>query len=118
MLSPAYWIGNQAIVQRTLGCASERDAKKSVLLAASLKLTIPFLIVVPGLIGFALFPNLEKGDDVYPTLLRELLPTGLIGLVFAGFLAALMSSVDSYLNSASTLWTMDIYRRYLKRARP
>ncbi len=114
VLSPAYWIGNQAIVQRNLGTASERDAKKSVLFGAFLKLTIPFLIVVPGIIGFGLFPDLEKGDDVFPTLLHELLPAGLAGLVFAGFLAALMSSVDSYLNSAATLWTMDIYRRYVK----
>jgi len=115
VLSPAYWIGNQAIVQRNLATASERDAKKSVLFGAFLKLTIPFLIVIPGLIGFAIFPNLKHGDDVYPTMLRELLPTGVAGLVFAGFLAALMSSVDSYLNSASTLWTMDIYRRYIKK---
>ncbi len=115
VLSPAYWIGNQAIVQRNLGTASERDAKKSVLFGAFLKLTIPFLIVIPGIIGFGLFPDLDKGDNIYPTLLHELLPTGLAGLVFAGFLAALMSSVDSYLNSAATLWTMDIYRRYIKR---
>jgi solute:Na+ symporter, SSS family len=115
VLSPAYWIGNQAIVQRNLGCASERDAKKSVLFGAFLKLTIPFLIVIPGIVGFALFPDLGKGDDIFPTLLQNLLPPGLAGLVFAGFLAALMSSVDSYLNSASTLWTMDIYRKYFKK---
>jgi len=116
VLSPAYWIGNQAIVQRNLATASERDAKKSVLFGAFLKLSIPFLIVVPGLIGFAMFPNLQKGDDVYPTMLQHLLPTGVAGLVFAGFLAALMSSVDSYLNSASTLWTMDVYRKYIYRS--
>jgi len=115
VLSPAYWIGNQAIVQRNLGTASERDAKKSVLFGAFLKLSIPLLIVVPGLIGFALFPNLEKGDDVFPRMLQALLPPGLAGLVFSGFLAALMSSADSYLNSASTLWTMDIYKRYIKK---
>ena len=115
VLSPAYWVGNQAIVQRNLGTASERDAKKSVLFGASLKLTIPFLIVIPGLVGFALFPNLENGDDIYPTMLQQLLPPGLAGFVFAGFLAALMSSVDSYLNSASTLWTMDIYKKYIKK---
>jgi len=116
VLSPAYWIGNQAIVQRNLGTASERDAKKSVLFGAFLKLSIPFLIVVPGLIGFVIFPNLQKGDDVYPTMLQHLLPPGVAGLVFAGFLAALMSSVDSYLNSASTLWTMDVYRKYIYRS--
>ncbi len=113
VLSPAYWIGNQAIVQRNLATASEREAKKSVLFGCFLKLSIPFLVVIPGMVGFALFPGLEKGDDIYPTMLRELLPPGLAGLVFAGFLAALMSSADSYLNSASTLWTMDIYKKYI-----
>lgn len=115
VLSPAYWIGNQAIVQRNLGTASQRDAKKSVLFGAFLKLSIPILIVVPGLIGFALFSDLENGDDIYPTMLRSLLPPGIAGLVFAGFLAALMSSADSYLNSASTVWTMDVYKKYIKK---
>lgn len=115
VLGPAYWAGNQAIVQRCLGTASKREAKKAVLFGAFLKLFIPFLIVVPGLIGLALFPGLEKGDDIYPTMMQKLLPPGLTGLVFAGFLAALMSSVDSYLNSASTLWTMDIYKKYFKK---
>ena len=114
VLSPAYWVGNQAIVQRNLGTPSERDAKKSVIFAAFLKLSIPFLIVVPGLVGFALYPDLESGDEVYPKMLQQLLPPGLAGLVYAGFLAALMSSADSYLNSASTLWTMDIYKKYIK----
>jgi len=114
VLGPAYWVGNQAIVQRNLGTASVRDAKKSVLFGAFLKLSIPVLIVIPGLIGYALYPEMENGDDIFPTMMRNLLPPGLSGLVFAGFLAALMSSVDSYLNSASTLWTMDIYRKYIK----
>ncbi len=80
-----------------------------------MKTTIPFLIVLPGMIGFTLFPDLENADDVYPTLLVHLLPAGLAGIVFAGFLAALMSSVDSYLNSASTLWTIDLYQRHMNR---
>jgi len=115
VLSPAYWIGNQAIVQRNLGTGSIREAKKSVLFGSLLKLTIPFIIVIPGLIGFALFPNLAKGDDIYPTMMGQLLPPGVVGLVFAGFLAALMSSADSYLNSAATVWTMDVYKIYIKK---
>lgn len=115
VLSPAYWIGNQAIVQRNLGTSSQREAKKSVLFGAFLKLFIPILIVVPGLVGFALFPDLEKGDEVFPTMLHTLLPPGVAGLVFAGFLAALMSSADSYLNSAATIWTMDVYNKYIKK---
>lgn len=109
VLGPAYWLGNQAIVQRTLGARSEYEAKKSVLWGAFLKLFIPFILVGPGIAGILLVPGLESGDDVYPHLVHEYLPTGLTGLVFAAFLAALMSSIDSYLNSAATLWTKDVY---------
>ncbi|MFC1607519.1 sodium/solute symporter [Candidatus Latescibacterota bacterium] len=110
VLSPAYWLGNQAIVQRTLGAKSEYEAKKSVLWGAFLKLFIPIILVGPGLAGIVLHPGLESSDDIYPTLIHDMLPPGLTGLVFAAFLAALMSSVDSYLNSAATLWTKDIYQ--------
>ncbi|MFC1508801.1 sodium/solute symporter [Candidatus Omnitrophota bacterium] len=110
VLSPAYWLGNQAIVQRTLGAKSEYEAKKSVLWGSFLKLFIPIILVGPGLAGIVLHPGLEKSDDLYPILIHDLLPPGLTGLVFAAFLAALMSSVDSYLNSAATIWTKDIYQ--------
>jgi len=113
VLSPAYWLGNQAIVQRNLGARSEYEAKKSVLWGAFLKLFIPIILVGPGLAGLALHPGLENGDDIYPTLIHDLLPPGLTGIVFAAFLAALISSVDSYLNSAATLWTKDIYQKFL-----
>lgn len=114
VLGPAYWIGNQAIVQRTLGARSEYEAKKSVIWGSLLKLFIPFILVGPGLAGIILVPGLTSGDDVYPTMVHKYLPPGLTGLVFAAFLAALMSSVDSYLNSASTLWTKDIYEALLR----
>ena len=110
VLGPAYWIGNQAIVQRTLGAKSEYEAKKSVVWAALLKLFVPFILVGPGIAGIVLVPGLENGDYVYPNMVHQLLPPGVKGLVFAAFLAALMSSVDSYLNSAATLWTKDIYQ--------
>ena len=109
VLGPAYWLGNQAIVQRTLGARSEYEAKKSVLWGSFLKLFIPFILVGPGLAGILLVPGLESGDDVYPHMVHQYLPAGLTGLVFAAFLAALMSSIDSYLNSAATLWTKDVY---------
>ncbi|RLB13299.1 MAG: sodium transporter, partial [Deltaproteobacteria bacterium] len=83
VLSPAYWLGNQAIVQRNLGARSEYEAKKSVLWGAFLKLFIPIILVGPGLAGLALHPGLENGDDIYPTLIHDLLPPGLTGIVFA-----------------------------------
>jgi len=113
VLSPAYWVGNQAIVQRNLGTGNARDAKKSVLFGAALKLTIPILIVIPGMVGFALYPNLPEQDKIYPYMLQNMLPPGLLGLVFAGFLVVVMSGADAYLNSASTLWTMDVYKKYI-----
>jgi solute:Na+ symporter, SSS family len=114
ILGPAYWIGNQAIVQRSLGARSEFEAKASYIWGGLLKNVVPFVIAVPGLIALAKFPHLSAGDQAFPALVSHLLPAGLRGVFLAAFLAALMSSVDSYLNSASTLLTHDLYKRFLK----
>ena len=114
ILGPAYWIGNQAIVQRALGTRSEFEAKASYIWGALLKNLIPFIVAVPGLIALAKFPELKEGDDAVPTLVAQMLPIGLRGLFLAAFMAALMSSVDSYLNSATTLLTNDLYKRFLR----
>ncbi len=111
VLSTAYFTGNQAVVQRALGARSEWDARAGVLLAGFLKLFIPLLVALPGLAAVVLLPELRVADESVPTLIRELLPAGLRGLMFAAFLAALMSSVDSSLNSATTLWVHDILVR-------
>ena len=73
------------------------------------------MVAVPGLVALARFPDLADGDTSIPTLISHLLPQGLRGLFLAAFLAALMSSVDSYLNSASTILTNDLYQRFLDR---
>ncbi len=112
ILSPAYWVGNQAIVQRSLGAKSEFEAKASYIWGALLKTVIPLIIAVPGLIAFALIPDLSDSDSAIPVLVRELLPVGLRGLFVSAFLAALMSSVDSYLNSAATIVSNDFYKRF------
>jgi len=111
VLSTAYFAGNQAIVQRALGARSEWDAKAGVVLAGLFKLCIPLLVAVPGLAALVILPGLANPDDAVPSLIRTLLPAGLRGLMFAAFIAALMSSVDSALNSASTLWTQDVFVR-------
>jgi SSS family solute:Na+ symporter len=118
VLATAYWIGNQAIIQRTLGAKSEWDAKAGMLWGAVLKVFIPVFIVFPGLIALAKFPGLNNADEALPRLIKAILPPGLMGLVFAAFFAALMSSVDSYLNSAATLWTKDIYQRFIRKSAP
>jgi SSS family solute:Na+ symporter len=115
ILSPAYWIGNQAIVQRTLGAKNEFHAKAAYIWGALLKNLIPFIIAVPGLIALVKFPELKEGDQAFPQLVATLLPTGLRGVFLAAFLAALMSSIDSYLNSASTIVTHDLYKRFLNK---
>ncbi len=113
ILSPAYWIGNQAIVQRSFGAKDEFQAKASFVWGAVLKNIIPIIIAVPGLIAAALYPDLKEGDAAFPQLVATLLPTGIRGLFVAGFIAALMSSVDSYLNSAATILCHDLYRRFI-----
>ena len=113
---PAYWIGNQAIVQRTLGTSSQSAARASYVLCAAIKLIFPILLVVPGLIGLALFYDKVgpgsaenwEGGQVLP-LLVQLLPRGVLGIVLGAFMAGVMSNLDSYVNSASTLWVNDIY---------
>jgi SSS family solute:Na+ symporter len=109
-----FWCTNQFMVQRVLSARDTRQGRYGVLFAALLKLPVLFLMVLPGTMARVLYPDLPNPDLVYPTLLFDLLPTGMLGLVVAGTLAALMSSIDSTLNSASTLVTMD----FVKKARP
>jgi len=111
VMATGYMAGNQAIVQRTLGARSEWDAKGGMLFAGFLKVFIPIMVIIPGLAAVALLPPMDNGDSAVPTMIREYLPPGLRGLMFAALFAALMSSVDSTLNSAATIWTSDIYGR-------
>lgn len=111
-----YWGLNQFITQRTLGAESLREGQKGVIFAAFLKLLMPFIIVFPGIIAFQLYPEqiARSGDDAFPVLLENLLPGfGLRGVLFAALFGAVMSSLDSMLNSCSTIFTIDIYQRYV-----
>jgi SSS family solute:Na+ symporter len=109
-----YWGLNQFITQRTLGAKSIEEGQKGIILAAFIKLLIPFIIVFPGIMAHELYGNeIEKGDMAYPHLIKNILPVGFRGLMFAALFGAVMSSVDSLLNSASTIFCMDIYRKYL-----
>ena len=108
-----YWGFNQFITQRTLGARSLAAGQRGVVFAAGLKLLIPFIVVFPGIIAFQLYGNgITDGDQAYPALIRDLLPVGLRGIMFAALFGAIMSSLDSMLNSASTLFTMDVYKRH------
>ena len=112
-----YWTMNQYVSQRLLGARSIDAAGKGAILAAVLKLLPLFLMVLPGAMAIALLPDLQRGDEVFARLLAEYAPVGLTGLVLAGLLAAIMSSVDSALNSASTLITLDFIEPHFSRPR-
>jgi SSS family solute:Na+ symporter len=110
-----YWCTNQYMVQQTLAARSLDDGRRGALFAGLLKLTVLFLMILPGTCAIVLFPHLERSDLVYPTLMLRLLPVGLLGLVAAGFVAATMAAVASTLNSASAIITMDVVKRLAPR---
>jgi len=118
VVGPGYWLGNQSIVQRALGAKSEYEAKAAYVYAALIKNLIPLVVAVPGLIALVKFPEMghARADEALGKLAGTLLPAGIRGAFVAAFLAALMSSVDSYLNSATTLYVNDFYRRFYRPA--
>lgn len=107
-----FWATNQFIVQRTLGAKNLDHGRWGALFAGLLKLPVLFLMVLPGTIAFILYPDLPSADLAFPTLVADLLPVGVRGFILAAMIAAIMSSIDSTLNSASTLVTMDFVKHY------
>jgi SSS family solute:Na+ symporter len=100
------------IVQRVLSARDEGHAKAGTIFAGFLKILPVFMLVLPGIIAYALFPDqVQKPDYAYPTLVLNLLPVGLVGLVMAALLAAVMGAMSSVFNSASTLVTLDFYKK-------
>ncbi len=115
-----YWCTDQVIVQRVLSAKDEGHAKAGTIFAGFLKILPVFMLVLPGMIALALYRDLFKigpdgrvlnGDIAYPTLIINLLPQGLVGLMIAALLAALMGAMSSVFNSASTLVTLDFYKK-------
>ncbi|HRI46538.1 MAG TPA: sodium:solute symporter [Ignavibacteriaceae bacterium] len=105
-----YWCADQYIVQRVLSARSIDDARRGSLLAAFLKITPIFVLVLPGMIAYALFPGLQ-GDEAFPILIASnILPAGIKGFVLAAVLAAVMSSLASVFNSTASLITNDFYK--------
>jgi len=108
-----YWGLNQFICQRSLAARSVSEGQKGVLFAACLKLLIPFIIIFPGIMAYELYAGqVPTADKAYPFLLNKLLPLGLRGMMFAALFGAVMSTLDSQFNAASTIFTMDFYKRY------
>lgn len=126
-----YWGFNQYIIQRTLAAKSLRESQKGILFAASLKLIIPLIVVIPGIaayviindpsllsglgeLGMSNIPSSGASDKAYPWLM-QFLPTGLKGVAIAALAAAIVSSLASMLNSTSTIFTMDIYKQHINK---
>jgi len=105
-----YWTLNQYFVQRALAARSLDDGRKGALFGGLLKLPNVMLMIVPGMIAVVLLPDLDTPDRVFPALAFEILPLGLRGLMLAALLAAIMSSLDSALNAAASLLTMDFVK--------
>jgi SSS family solute:Na+ symporter len=110
-----YWCTDQHIVQRCLAARNEKEARRGTIFAAYLKLMPFFIFMIPGLIAYVLHQqgkiNMTDTDVAFPTLVKEIMPVGLRGLLAGGLLAALMSSLASVYNACSTLFTMDIYKK-------
>ncbi len=112
-----YWGLNQFITQRTLAAGSLAEGQKGILFAAGIKLFLPLLIVIPGMmavqiLGEKLDPT--QMDRAYPMLLKEMLPAGALGLMIAAVAGSIMSTFNSGLNSASTVFTLDLWSAYVK----
>lgn len=127
-----YWGFNQYIIQRTLAAKSLKESQRGIIFAAFLKMIIPLIVVIPGIIAYVMFTQPEgtalidgvqgafnkagggvNYDKAYPWLIGTFVPAGLKGLVVAALAAAIVSSLASMINSTSTIFTMDIYKPYL-----
>jgi SSS family solute:Na+ symporter len=114
-----YWCTDQVIVQRVLSAKDEGNARAATIFAGFLKILPVFILVLPGLIAFALYRDafvvrdgqVTNGDIAYPMLVINLLPAGLVGVMIAALMAALMGAMSSVFNSASTLVTLDFYKK-------
>lgn len=112
-VSALYYFGcNQYIIQRALAGKSLSEARMGLVFAGLLKLILPLIVVIPGIVAFALDAPLEKPDQAYPWLMHNFIPSGVKGIAFAALVAAVVSSLASMVNSITTIFTMDIYKEY------
>ena len=118
VLSPAYWVGGQAILQRTLGARTQWDASAGMIFAALAKTFVPVLIVFPGLLAIVMMADIEYPDMALPWVIKNVLPVGVSGLMFVAIIAALQSSIDSSINSTALMITRDIRHVLMKNHNP
>ncbi len=111
-----FWTMHQSIIQRALGAVSLKEAQKGLLFTGVLKILIPLVIVLPGIIGFYYFGDslFDNQDSVYPMLVKKVLPLWMTGFFVAVIMGAILSTFNSALNSAATIFSLDIFRTYIK----
>jgi len=109
-----FWCMNQTIIQRALGAKNLVEAQKGLLYAGALKILIPIIIVLPGVIGFYYFGDslYDTQDMVYPELVKKVMPLSLTGFFAAVVMGAVLSTFNSVLNSAATIFSVDVYKRH------
>ena len=112
-----FWTMHQSMIQRALGAASLKEAQKGLLYTGVLKILIPLVIVLPGIIGFYYFGDqfYDNPDIVYPNLVKKVLPIWLTGFFVAVIMGAILSTFNSALNSAATIFSVGIYKRYINK---
>jgi SSS family solute:Na+ symporter len=120
-----YWGTNQYIIQRALGAKSLKEAQRGISFAALVKIIMPLFVVLPGIAAFAILNNaglfgfegegITEADAAFPWVLDNFIGSGFKGLVFAGLIAAIGSSLSSMVNSASTIFTLDVYKPLIKK---
>jgi solute:Na+ symporter, SSS family len=124
LINLGYWGFNQYIIQKGLAAKTLQEAKRGLIFAGFLKILIPLLVVIPGIAAYVITNDPElakntvgeisKSDEAYPWLLQNFVPAGVRGLAFAALVAAVVSSLASMINSTSTVFTMDIFKAYIK----
>jgi SSS family solute:Na+ symporter len=110
IMNISYWGFNQYIIQRALGAKDLKEAQKGIAMAAYLKLLMPVIVVLPGIAALVLAPQGIKPDQAYPEMMK-LLPPGLLGLVFAALVAAIVASLAAKINSIATIFTLDVWAK-------
>jgi len=112
-----FWGMNQTIIQRALGAKNLVEAQKGLLYTGVLKLLVPIIIILPGVIGFYYFGTsmYDQQDLIYPALIKKVLPLGLSGFFAAVVMGAVLSTFNSVLNSAATIFSVDVYKRLIRK---
>jgi solute:Na+ symporter, SSS family len=111
----SYWGCSQYITQRALAAKNLNEAQRGLIFAGYLKILMPFIVVLPGIAAFVLKADITKADQAYPWLINTFIPVGIKGFALAALAGAIISALSSMVNATATIFTFDIYKKYIKR---